>query len=181
MFDQKGQFIGLMHTKFMKLNMPKLYQDYGDRFFDIVITVDHSLFEQMYSGAHASGLEIDDQGNLSYTQNFVSFLKVSPAGMKKPGSIEDVEDDEEDLSDEEIEQKHKRTLKDFSRSQNWEVARTIYTSVTMKGQVEAKYVDSMSEDGKKDSLVKARIESFELSKMDFYLGDQSDPNSSYSP
>lgn len=39
-FDKKGQFLNLMHTKFLQFNMPKIFNDYGKRFFDVAFSLD---------------------------------------------------------------------------------------------------------------------------------------------
>lgn len=131
-FDPKAVVLNLMHTKFLQLNMPRLYADYGKRHFDLRLSLDNSLFSKLYPEMPLSGVSIDDTGNFKILQHAVAFLKVAPKDVVHPGSIDNMEDDEddevenEDLTEEELESKYRKKVRDFADSQNWEVARTIY-------------------------------------------------------
>lgn len=154
--------------------MPKIFNDYGKRFFDVAFSLDQDQFVKQYSDAKPSGLYIDDHGNLKLTGQVVAFLKVAPSDTANPGSIENMDDDDDDdLTDEEIESQYKKKLNDFVDSETWEVARTIYMSFTLAGKVaiDQNFDRSTEKYAQADSILRASMNSFDVSKLDVFLGD----------
>lgn len=131
------------------------------------------------------GLHIDDKGNMKLTGQVVGFLRVAPADLKTPGSIENIEDEvDEDLTDEEIEQLYQKKLSDFVDSESWEIARTVYVSFSLNGHIS---IDKNFDKRKNfkhvnaDSLLSASLNSLDISKLEVFLGDQTDETVEYNP
>lgn len=72
----------------------------------------------------------------------------------------------------------------FVNSESWEVARTVYVSFTLAGEIaidqnfnrveNRKHVDA-------ESILTASMNRFDVSKLEVYLGDQTDDSVAYNP
>jgi len=59
----------------------------------------------------------------------------------------------------------------FIDSENWTIARTVYTSLTLYGRILIRNDENI--DQPSSSTLIAEINGFDISKLDFYVGDHS--------
>ena len=156
-FDKKYQMMPLMSTSLFQLNMPQVVSQYGTRQFDIVTTIDQNRFMEANRKSSFSGFDVSN-GKIKGTLNLVSFLKVAPRTLPIPKELTRKSTAEE-------RKKFKEEAENFANSDDWVVARTIYTSLTIYGKVQLEKEDADT------SVLKASIDGFDLAKMDFFKGD----------
>jgi len=65
-FDKEGNILNKMETNTLKINMPKIANDYGNRPFELSFSFDQELYMKQYPDAKPSGLYFDGQGNIKY-------------------------------------------------------------------------------------------------------------------
>lgn len=158
-FDRKAQWIKMLSTNLLRLNMPQLIAEYGnDKQFDIILTIDQEFFHK-HKEAPYNGLHIDQMGNLTGNINFVGYMKVNrDANIKYIPGTDDYrtrvlgerskksnfawEDDEEGYDEQdEIDELEPEVLDEWfqklitSDSEDWEIARTIYGQVNINAHV----------------------------------------------
>jgi len=182
LFDKQLQWIKMMSTSLLQINMPNLVNEHGaSRQFDIVSTIDQETFMRRKKGSHVSGFNIDEHGRVKGTLNFVSYMKLGPKSLivqdfRKDGKVrkqkpktrkqleeeEEIEVDEDD--DEEVMKNRAFYFHKMTRTKDWEVVRTIYSSLALTGQIDLKRVSPTQ------SELSVKIDNFEISKLDFHKG-----------
>ena len=117
-------------------------------------------------GALISGFDIDAKGKILATLNLVSYMKVGSKGLGPKNfnkkSLSDDEDDEEEVVPDKL-------LRDeMINSDEWVVARTIYSTLTIQGRVAVDKIDD------ENSELVMQVQSFSVSKLDFHKGHPDD-------
>jgi len=72
----------------------------------------------------------------------------------------------------------------FVNSESWEVARTVYVSFTLAGEIAIDQNFNRAENRKHadaESILTASMNRFDVSKLEVYLGDQTDDSVAYNP
>jgi len=109
-------------------------------------------------------------------------VEVKPNAKSKPevipkqkvaGSEDDEEDDDsaddDDIADDSLDAAtHDAWLKNMTDSWHWEIARTIYTSLEVKGQIQIKDLGN----GEQELLL--AINKLDVAKLDFHRGSPQD-------
>jgi hypothetical protein len=110
--------------------MPSLRSEYGDsRQWDVTMTIDQETFLKKYNSL--TGFQIGEHGDIEGKLNMVAYLKMAPKELKK--SVNDLKIDEDDYED--YSELEKEFMHNFTNSKDWEIARTIYMTMSLKGKV----------------------------------------------
>lgn len=79
-----------------------------------------------------NGFTIDEKGNIVGSLNIVSYMKVSKSAIVKDKSASSDNDEDDDDEEEDQEKLHEQLV----NSEEWEVARTIYSTLQIRGSIE---------------------------------------------
>jgi hypothetical protein len=178
----------MMNTNMLLFNMPSITREYGNQIqFDIVSMIDQDTFLKKKLKSNINGFSIDESGHVTGTLNLISYLKVAPEDVerkpnqnikpkpvpkkKSTASGDDEEDDDsaqeddDDIADHSLDSAtHDAWLKNMTDSWHWEIARTIYTSLEVKGQIQIKDIGN----GEQELLL--AINKLDVAKLDFHRG-----------
>ena len=186
-FDRKAQYISMLNTNILVFNMPSLTREYGHHLqFDVVSMIDQDTFLQKKQNSKINGFSIDQSGHVTGTLNLISYLKVAPedvevkpnappkkrkevkaiAAKSEDGEDDDsAEEDDDDIADDSLDSDtHDAWLKNMTDTWHWQIARTIYTSLEIKGQIEIKDI------GNGEQQLLLAINKLDVAKLDFHKG-----------
>mmetsp|Transcript_42032 Transcript_42032/g.64392 ORF Transcript_42032/g.64392 Transcript_42032/m.64392 type:complete len:215 (+) Transcript_42032:1110-1754(+) len=137
----------MMSTGLLTLNMPTLVGEYGAMSqFDVVTLIDPIKFSSKNKKSQVTGFSIDENGGISGNLNLVSFLKIAPDNVSAMDTS-------------------REGVKKLANSTEWIIARTIYSTITVKGQVKIEKLENGN------SELSAELVGVDFSKMDIYKGD----------
>mmetsp|Transcript_11074 Transcript_11074/g.18538 ORF Transcript_11074/g.18538 Transcript_11074/m.18538 type:complete len:310 (+) Transcript_11074:870-1799(+) len=166
LFDQKAQWIQMLSTSFLQLALPSLASEFGGvSQIDVVWMVDQDKFLHVNKRSPISGFSIDEHGHIQGNLNLISLLKLADPSLSLRSLRRKIKSDDFDDLDSLFESQNKAILMEFIDSSDWEVARTIFTTLSFKGRV----VIQKKGRGKNELLVE--ITGVEISKLDTYRGD----------
>lgn len=182
-FDRKADYLKMLTTSLLAINMPMVLREYGTyKQMDLVATIDSDTFHNKKQDSASNGFTIDEKGRITGTLNMVSYLKVAPdeALSYPPGSSEtqrskqkqkmnrgqeNGEDSDSEESEEEVGgSNHDEWVRNITNSEDWLIARTIYSSLQLKGRIAVEKLDENV------SELVVQIEKVDFSKLDFHKG-----------